>query len=101
MNPEGRKRWLELEHMAINPPQIRQPSRNKMTWENLERIRTPALVMTGDADLYQPPPLMREYASHLQNVEAYILSECAHSAYWEQYEAFNSTLISFLRKHRA
>ncbi len=101
MNPEGRKRWLELEHIAFKAPQIRPPNRNPMTWANLERIRTPALVMTGDADLYQPPPLMREYASHLQNVEACVLSECGHSAYWEQPDAFNATLIAFLRKHRA
>jgi pimeloyl-ACP methyl ester carboxylesterase len=100
-NPEGCRRWLDLEHIAIDPPQVRQANRNPMTWANIETIRTPALVMTGDADLYQPPPLMREYASHLRNVEAYIFSECGHSAYWEQPDAFNATLIGFLRKHRA
>ena len=87
--------------MLEYPPTPRAPNPNPMNWAALERIRTPALVMTGDSDLYQPPPLMREYAGHLQNVEAYILSECGHSAYWEQPDAFNATLLAFLRKHRA
>jgi len=58
-------------------------------------------MMTGDADLYLPPSRLREYAGHLKDVEAVVISEAGHSAYWEQPDAFNLSLIDFLRRHKA
>jgi pimeloyl-ACP methyl ester carboxylesterase len=99
-NPPGCKRWLELEHMAVSGAPVRQRTLGALSWANIERIAAPVLLITGDADLYQPPSRLREYASHLKNAEAVVISEAGHSAYWEQPEAFNLTLIDFLRRHR-
>ena len=97
LNPEGKKRWLELEHIARELPAINQGAVNQITWANVEKIKTPALLLTGEADLYAPPARLRQWASHIQNNEVAIFRECAHSAYWEQPIAFNATLIAFLR----
>jgi pimeloyl-ACP methyl ester carboxylesterase len=96
-NPEGMAAWEALEHASKHGARIRQPGRNELTWEAIGRIQTRALVFTGCADLYLPPALMLQYASHLPNVQTAIISEAGHSAYWEQYEAFNSLVLDFLR----
>jgi pimeloyl-ACP methyl ester carboxylesterase len=57
-------------------------------------------VLTGDADLYQPPPVSRIYASHLRGSELAIIGEAGHAAYWEQPLAFNTALLEFFRRHR-
>lgn len=98
-NPAGRTRWLELEHMAVTGAPVRQRTLSTLSWANIERITAPVLMITGDADLYQPPSRLREYASHLKNAEVVVISEAGHSAYWEQPEAFNLTVIDFLRRH--
>lgn len=96
-NPEGMAIWEALEHASKHGERIRQPSRNSLTWEAIGRIQTRALVFTGAADLYLPPALMLQYASHLPNVQTAIISEAGHSAYWEQPEAFNSLVLGFLQ----
>ena len=89
--------WEALEQASKHGARIRQPSRNALTGEALSRIQTRALLFTGSADLYSPPAVMRQYASHLPNVRTAVIAEAGHSAYWEQYEAFNSLVLEFLR----
>lgn len=96
-NPEGMATWEALEHASKHGARIRQPSRNALTWEAIGRIQTRALVFTGSADLYLPPALMRQYASHLPNARTAVIAEAGHSAYWEQYEAFNSLVLEFIQ----
>jgi pimeloyl-ACP methyl ester carboxylesterase len=99
-NPAGVARWEELEHVAQSSERpLRQPTKNRLLWPDVERIRTPALLFTGGADLYAPPPLMLEYARHLQGAETAILSESGHSGYWEQPDAFNELVLDFVRRH--
>lgn len=101
-NPGGVARWEALEHASLSSDRpIRQPTKNRLLWSDIERIRTPALLLTGGADLYTPPPLMLEYAKHLRGAETAILSESGHSGYWEQPEAFNALVLGFVRRHRA
>lgn len=100
-NPKGVEEWEALERASRSGTQrVRQPSKNQIVWAELERIRTPALVFTGGADLYMPVPQMIEFASHLRNVETAVLSESGHSGYWEQPEAFNALVLDFVRRHR-
>jgi pimeloyl-ACP methyl ester carboxylesterase len=93
-NPEGTKRWSELaKHVAS------QPTKNRITWAALETIKTPTLLITGDADLYTPPSVLRMFAERFPNCESVVIPECGHSAFWEQPEAFNRAVLDFLQKH--
>ena len=91
-NPAGARRWAEASRHA-SP----QATRNRITLALLETIRTPALLLTGDADLYMPPSLLREVAKHFKRAKTVVVPECGHSAYWEQPEIFNKTLLDFFR----
>jgi len=95
-NAEGMRRWHALAH---EKPRVAYTTRNKITWAALETIKLPTLLLTGDADLYMPPSLLRLFAKRFPRCESIVLPECGHSAYWEQPEAFNSAVLAFLRKH--
>jgi pimeloyl-ACP methyl ester carboxylesterase len=101
-HPEGTERWLALERVSraagASPPA--QPSKNRVTFARLETLRVPTLIITGDADLYAPPPSMRLFASRIPNAEALAIREVGHSAYWEQPEIFNRAVLEFIGRHR-
>jgi pimeloyl-ACP methyl ester carboxylesterase len=99
-NPEGTRRWLELEHMSRQkPPAPAQATKNKLTFPLLETIRVPTLLLTGDGDLYAPPPFLRFLTARIKNSETVVVPESGHSSYWEQPEIFNRTVLEFIRKH--
>jgi len=98
--PSGTRRWLELEHASRpqgSPPA--QTVRNRITFALLEEMKVPTLLLTGDADLYAPPAVLRLFAARIKNSESIVLPEAGHSAYWEQPEIFNRTVLEFIRKH--
>jgi pimeloyl-ACP methyl ester carboxylesterase len=99
-NPQGAARWAELEKASAPNGRINQKMANDLTWAAIERIKTPALVMTGSADLILPPSRLPEWARHLQNCETAVISEAGHSAYWEQPVAFNRAVLDFIGRHR-
>jgi pimeloyl-ACP methyl ester carboxylesterase len=66
----------------------------------MERTRVPVLLLTGEADLYAPPPLQRLMARHLPLHEIATIREVGHAPYWEAPEAFNGLVLDFLRRHR-
>ena len=100
-NPEGTRRWIELERMSRpdGPPAPAQPTQNRITLSVLETMKVPLLLITGDADLSAPPPLLRFVAGKIKNSESLIISEAGHSAYWEQPEIFNRAVLEFMSKH--
>ena len=100
MNPEGTKRWAELEHGAITGNRIGQMNVNTINFESLGRLRVPTLVIGGDSDLGAPPPMLRKYAARIPGSELKIVAEGGHSLYWEQPELFNATLLDFFSRHR-
>ena len=81
---------------STSPP---QPTRNKITFAALETIQTPTLLLTGDADLYTPPSVLRLFAARFPNCESVVVPECGHSAFWEQPEIFNRAVLDFISKH--
>ena len=95
-NAAGANRWNELAH---SKPRIAYTVKNRITWAALETIKLPTLLLTGDADLYMPPSVLRLFAKRFPRCESTVLPECGHSAYWEQPEMFNRALLEFLRKH--
>ena len=100
-NPSGTQHWLELARTsrAAGSPPVAQTTRNRITFASLEAIRVPTLLLTGDADLYAPPAVLRLFAVRIKNSESLVLTEAGHSAYWEQPEAFNRAVMNFIRKH--
>jgi pimeloyl-ACP methyl ester carboxylesterase len=97
-NPLGVDRWKELERTA-RPSSAQPPAqifRNRMTFALLEAIAVPTLLITGDADMYSPAPVMRMFAARVKNSKAVVIPETGHSAYWEQPEIFNRTVLEFI-----
>jgi pimeloyl-ACP methyl ester carboxylesterase len=100
-NPDGTRRWLELERMS-RPEEPRPPAqtqKNRMTFALVETITVPTLLLTGGADLYAPPPLLKLFAARIKNAESVIVPEAGHSSYWEQPDVFNGAILGFIRRH--
>jgi pimeloyl-ACP methyl ester carboxylesterase len=90
-NPEGTERWKALAQ-HVSP----QATKNRITFAALETIGTPTLLLTGDADLYTPPSVLRLFAARFPNCDSVVIPECGHSAFWEQPEIFNRTVLDFI-----
>jgi pimeloyl-ACP methyl ester carboxylesterase len=100
-NPGGAERWRELERTA-RPTSAQPPAqtfRNRVTFALLETISVPTLLLTGDADMYAPPPIMRMFAARVKGATSVVIPESGHSAYWEQPEIFNRTVLEFIGRH--
>ena len=100
-NPEGTRRWLELHDLSW-PGGSRprdQVTRNRITFALLETLKVPTLLLTGDADLYTPPSVLRLFTARIKGAESVTVPEVGHSTYWERPEIFNRTVLEFLRKH--
>jgi pimeloyl-ACP methyl ester carboxylesterase len=103
-NPAGTQRWIDLERTRrpgseAGTPSPTQPMRNRITFALLETLKVPTLLLTGDADLYAPPAVMRLFADRIKRAESLVVPESGHSAYWEQPEIFNREVLTFIRKH--
>lgn len=99
-NPEGTKRWIEIDEGARQPgagfqPQLRTPN----TFAKIATIPTPTLAIAADADLLAPPALMRLWARQMQNHEWAVIPDAGHAMAWERPGTFNDIVIDFLRRH--
>jgi pimeloyl-ACP methyl ester carboxylesterase len=95
-NPAGVAKWTELNHKSETGRGARQKLVNVVTPEKLETLKVRMLLMTGAADMFTPPSIMRMIARHVPNNELVIVPECGHSPYWEQPEFFNRTVLEFI-----
>ncbi len=77
-------------HRAVDGDRARQPAaggRNRRAAEQesadlrhaLESLRLPTLLITGGADLYAPPPVMRMFAARIRGAETVVFPEAGHS----------------------
>jgi pimeloyl-ACP methyl ester carboxylesterase len=113
-NPEGVARWKALAYnfvpaaptlaVPVAPgapaaPALVPGSNAVVTFAKLETLKMPTLLLTGDADLYTPPAVLRMFGAHMKHAELVVTPETGHSAFWEQPEIFNRTALAFLRKH--
>ena len=103
-NPDGTRKWMEMQkagHPHTPPPRPPAPplTKNRITYALLEKIRTPTLLITGDADLYMPPSVLRLLAGKINGAKSLVIPECGHSAYWEQPEAFNRAVLDFVGRN--
>jgi pimeloyl-ACP methyl ester carboxylesterase len=99
-DPDGTQRWLQIYHASLPAqPFPRRAPKNQITLSALETVTTPTLLITGDADLYAPPPVQEQFRARIKNSGAVVISRAGHSAYWERPEQFNRTVLAFLEKH--
>ncbi len=100
-NTDGTRRWIELEHMSrpSGPTAPAQRFRNRVTLASLEGVTVPTLFITGGADMFAPPPVMRMMADRIKKSEFVVVPDAGHSAYWEDPDVFNRAVLAFLRKH--
>jgi pimeloyl-ACP methyl ester carboxylesterase len=98
-NPAGAKLWLELEHKAVTANPFRQKAANQISEATLARLKVPTLLVTGDADLFSPPALIRMVAAQIPGSEVVVIPGAGHSSYWEQPATFNRAVLEFLARH--
>ncbi len=99
-NAEGTARWVELEHQSRTAPLTSaQKIRARITFSLLETIRIPTLLLTGDADLYTPPAVLRLFSARMRGAETLVVPEAGHSVYWEQPDIFNRAVLAFVAQH--
>jgi pimeloyl-ACP methyl ester carboxylesterase len=96
-NPEGTKRWLEIEQHARQSNAPVQPMRSPNTFAKLDGITTRTLVVAADADLLAPPALMRLWARHVKGAQWATVPDAGHSLAWEQPDVFNDIVLRFLK----
>jgi pimeloyl-ACP methyl ester carboxylesterase len=101
LNPDGVSQFVALERAARPGGIFYQPLGVRVDWPAMERLRVPVLLLTGEADLYAPPPLQRLVAKHLSKHETVTLREVGHAPYWEAPAEFNGHVINFLYRYRA
>jgi pimeloyl-ACP methyl ester carboxylesterase len=99
-NPEGARQWLAIEAQSHAGPLVRQGNLRQVDWPAFASIRAPMLVLTGDADIFMPPARARQLAARRPGTELAVLAEAGHAAHWEQPDAFNSTVLEFIGRHR-
>lgn len=95
-NPEGVAKWTELNEISETGKGARQKLLNVVTPKKLATLKVSTLLMTGAADMFTPPSIMRMIARHVPDNELVIVPECGHSPYWEQPEFFNRTVLDFI-----
>lgn len=120
VDPDGVRRWLELNGGPAEAGAAAAAARgagataapgglapgavpgggSPVTFAALEKLTVPTLLLTGDADLYTPPSVLRLFKQHMRNAEMAIIVDSGHAAHWENPAAFNRRVLEFLRKHR-
>lgn len=99
-HPEGVREWIEMEEKSKGKGvRVGQGAQSEITWDNLRAIKIPTFFITGGADLYQPPSMMRAAAREIPGSETLVVPEAGHAVQWEQPELFNRVVIEFFRKH--
>jgi len=99
-NPEGTRRWIEIDDHARQPGAgFQPPLRTPNTLAKIATIPAPTLIIAADADLLAPPALMRLWSRHLKDHEWAEIHDAGHAMAWEQPGAFNDKVLDFIRRH--
>ena len=97
--PAGTARWLACSEQSQASATNKDGGNVEVTWAKLETLKVPTLLMTGDADLYTPPSVLRMFTARMPHAESAVIPETGHSSYWESPGKFNRTVLNFIRKH--
>lgn len=99
-NPAGVAKWTELNEISETGKGARQTPVNVVTPDKLATLKVRTLLITGSADMFTPPSIMRMIARHVPDNQLVIVPECGHSPYWEQPEFFNRTVLEFIGRRK-
>ena len=100
-HPDGVAKFNELEHRAkANGPAVALPVGANVTWASIRAADVRTLLLTGEADLFAPPPLQELVAKHMPTHDLATLRSVGHAAYWEAPSEFNGLVLAFLRGAR-
>ena len=94
-NPSGVAEWKKLHERSGTRTPVRL--RNKITWQALAALKVPTLLVTGDADLWIPPYMLRQVGEKIPNSKVVIVQDSGHGVHWEQPEIFNNVVLDFIR----
>ena len=99
--PAGVAHWLKLsgKGQASAGAKVVAGNNAEVTWAMLGTLKIATLLLTGDADLYTPPSVLRMFTARMPHAESAVIPETGHSSYWESPQAFNQTVLAFIRKH--
>ncbi|MGP2442362.1 alpha/beta fold hydrolase [Streptomyces sp. JW3] len=100
-DPDGVAAWLAVNARARTADAFAQSLAHEITWDALATLTLPVQLVTGDADLYTPPSVLRLAAGHLRDARTHVVDEAGHNPHWERPAAWNRLLLSFLRRHAA
>jgi pimeloyl-ACP methyl ester carboxylesterase len=98
-NPDGAKRWREIDETARQKGAPVQPLRTPNTFAKVEAITTPMLIIAADADLLAPPALMQIWAAHVKHREWATIPDAGHAVAWEQPAVFNDKVLKFIKRY--
>jgi pimeloyl-ACP methyl ester carboxylesterase len=98
-NPAGTAAWIEREQRSLRAEFVLQKTAQPLTWKLVDTLEVPVLLITGEADLYTPPAILRIQAGYFRQSEMHVIAEAGHHPEWEQPEAFNRIVLAFLGKH--
>lgn len=100
-NPEGVAKWLQIEESSRHEisAEMGQSPRAPMTYARLSGMQTPALLLTGGADLLSPPAMMKLVADQIPNCRFEIVPEAGHAAFYERPEIWNGLVLEFIGEH--
>lgn len=65
--------------------------------DNLRKIQVPTLLIAGEADKVGRPELMRQLTEFIPHAQFVCIPNAGHYAFAEQPEAFNKSLLGFLK----
>ena len=97
-NPSGVAEWKRRQDRSGTRSPVRLE--NTITWSALATLRVPTLLITGDADLWIPPYVLRQVGEKIPNSRVVIVPGSGHSGQWEQPEIFNDVVLGFIQARR-
>jgi pimeloyl-ACP methyl ester carboxylesterase len=100
-NPAGVAEWKKLHDRSLSGTRGAVRLKNKITWPALAVLKVPTLLVTGDADLWIPPWLLRQVAEKIPSSKVVVVQDSGHGVQWEQPEIFNNTVLDFIRSKAA
>jgi pimeloyl-ACP methyl ester carboxylesterase len=98
-NPEGTRRWIEIQQRAQSAGLAPTAQTNEVTLEAIAATRVPILLVAGEYDHLLTPEMLQLVAARLPNAEPKLIPNAGHQAHWEQPQAFNAIVLEFLRRH--
>ena len=72
---------------------------NHDTYFELRKIKAPALVIGGDADIFTPRWMAEEVAGGIPGAELHLYTGAGHAFHWERIKDFNPRVRDWLAAH--